>query len=380
MQGTMNSSKATPFLVEQQVPESGILAFQPIHNAAGAIIDLVCTQVSDEAAAILHRTATEIVRGSIMEIHPSDLDPTLFRSYANVVETGRPLKIETEYIRNGEPHFWSVSATREVKDLVLVISDVTEQQRQAIIQQEREKLQETSGFVRLVVHEVRNPLNNILLSVHELESLGNLTPEQLFFLEILHRNADRIDVLVTELLHSSRKLEMKLVPGTLEEALSAAYANVADRCDLRGARFNLVVEPGLEEVAMDMPSLILAFTNLFVKALEAMVPDKGRLSVHATSSRGGVLVTVADNGKGLSERDLQRLNQPYYTGRIGGLGFGLTESRKIFNAHGILLSIRSKVGNGTTFRLLFPPCISEDPQPLPTWTYEGTVQHQGTTD
>jgi signal transduction histidine kinase len=355
MHGSTNPSIAPSSHGGSKVTEAGILAFRPIHDTTGAIVDLVCTKVSEEAASILHRTPSDIVRGSIMEIHPSDLDDTLFRSYAKVVETGRPLKIETEYIRNGVAHIWSVSASREAEDLVLVISDITEQQRQAMLLVERDRLKAAGGFIRLLGHEVRNPLTNILLAVGELESEGYLQPDQLLYLNMVRRNAERIDQLISELLRSSREREMTMAPGSLKAVLSAALANVADRCELVGARCTKLVDPGLEQVPMESAALTLAFTNLFVNAVEAMELGKGELSVRAERSKGRIQVIVSDNGKGMSEEDLQRLFQPFFTGRKGGLGFGLTEARNIFNAHGILLTAYSTLGNGTTFRMLFPP-------------------------
>jgi signal transduction histidine kinase len=335
--------------------QAGVLAFRPVLNEDGAIIDMVCTQVNEQAVSMLHMNVADILQSSILDIHPKDLEATLFRSYAKVVETGEPLKIETEYMHNGQPLTWSVKARREAEDLVLSISDISEQQRQAPLREERDRLQAAGGFVRLLGHEVRNPLNNILLALGELEAEEDMTPERQRFLDMVHRNADRIDQLIRELLHTSREREMKLVPGPLKEALSAAMAHVLDRCQLRGARYTLEVDPVLEDVLMDSASLTMAFTNLFVNAMEAMEPGKGQLEVRAALTNGRVQVTVSDNGKGMSEEDLQRIYQPFFTGRKGGLGFGLTEARNIFNAHGILLSIHSELGTGTLFTLLFPP-------------------------
>lgn len=345
---------APPYSADATGEKAGILAFHPVRNATGGIVDLLCTHLNAEAAAILKRKPMEVVQCSIMDIHPSDLEATLFRSYAKVVETGEPLKIETEYIHNGLPLTWCISATRELGELVVRISDITEQQRQAPLLQERDRLQAAGGFVRLVGHEVRNPLTNILLAVEELETDGGLSPAQLEYLEMVHRNAVRIEVLIRKLLHSSREMEMRMVNGPLHTALSMAVANVADRCELRGARCTLLVDADVEDVPMESAALALAFTNLLVNAVEATEPGKGELSIHAENAKGRVQVTVSDNGKGMSPEDVQRMFQPFFTGRKHGLGLGLTEARNIFNAHHVLLTVESEEGKGTSFKLLFP--------------------------
>ena len=66
------------------------------------------------------------------------------------------------------------------------------------------------------------------------------------------------------------------------------------------------------------------------------------------------MVDIKDNGKGMSEVVLERLFDPFFTDRPGGLGLGLTASQSILNGHGILLTVESEVGNGTTFTLHFP--------------------------
>lgn len=62
---------------------------------------------------------------------------------------------------------------------------------------------------------------------------------------------------------------------------------------------------------------------------------------------------MSDNGRGMTEEDRERNFQPFYSSRKGGLGLGLTEARNIFNAHGILLTVHSELGKGTSFKLLF---------------------------
>ena len=65
-------------------------------------------------------------------------------------------------------------------------------------------------------------------------------------------------------------------------------------------------------------------------------------------------ISVADNGKGIPEENIQRLFQAFYSGRTGGMGLGLTNARTILNAHGVHMDVKSTVGEGTTFLLTFP--------------------------
>ena len=82
--------------------------------------------------------------------------------------------------------------------------------------------------------------------------------------------------------------------------------------------------------------------------------DATKIGVKFECIKGQYRVEVSDNGKGMSEVVLERLFDPFFTDRPGGLGLGLTASQSILNGHGILLTVESEVGNGTTFTLHFP--------------------------
>jgi signal transduction histidine kinase len=333
---------------------SGIMAFDAIRDADGEIKDFQCTRMNEAAEEIVHRKSEVMLQHSILEMRPENVRSPLFKDYIYVVETGEPFKTETDYTRDGVTSTLAVSAVRLQDGLVVTFTDITESKRQATLAQEGERLSVTGRFARLVGHEVRNPLTNIQLALDQLESEGQQLPEQQIYLDILRRNAMRIGQLITEMLHSSRPLEMKLMPGDVNEVLAEAFNRVRDRCDLLGTKITLDLNRALRKIPMDQDTLTIAFTNLLVNALEAMEEGKGELTIRSAQVKGSVQVVIADNGRGMSEKDRDRIFQPFFSGRTGGMGLGLTEARNIFNAHGALLSVESELGRGTSFRLLFP--------------------------
>ncbi len=264
------------------------------------------------------------------------------------------LLLQAILLRKGVTSTLVVRAVRLLDGLVVTFTDITESKRQAILAQEGERLSVTGRFARLVGHEVRNPLTNIQLALDQLESEGPPLPEQQIYLDILRRNATRIGQLITEMLHTSRPLEMKLMPGEVNEVLAEAFNRVRDRCDLLGTKITLDLNRAMRKIPMDQDTLTIAFTNLLVNALEAMEEGKGELTIRSSQVKESVQVVIADNGRGMSVKDRDRIFQPFFSGRTGGMGLGLTEARNIFNAHGALLSVESEEGKGTSFRLLFP--------------------------
>jgi len=316
-------------------------------------VDFQCTRMNEAAETIVHKKAAEMLNRSILEVNPGNKDSELFNQYIRLVETGEPLKTENEYTRDGQTSTLAISAVRLLDGMVVTFTDITEAKRQAILVAEGERLSVTGRFARMVGHEVRNPLTNIQLALDQLESEG-IAPEQQLYLDILRRNSHRIGQLITEMLHTSRPLEMKMVPGAVNEVLSDAVARVKDRCELRRAKCDMALDPTAGNVPMDSTTLTVAFTNLLVNAVEAMEEGKGRLEIRSEQVKERVQVTIRDNGKGMSPEDRERIFQPFFSGRKGGMGLGLTEARNIFNAHGVLLTVESELGKGTTFKLLFP--------------------------
>ncbi len=333
---------------------SGIMAFDAIRNKEGDIVDFQCTRMNEAAEAIIRRRSEEMLQHTILEMRPENVRSPLFKEYIYVVETGEPFRTETEYTRDGLTSTLAVSAVRLQDGLVVTFTDITESKRQAALAQEGERLSVTGRFARLVGHEVRNPLTNIQLALDQLESEGQQLPEQQIYLDILRRNAMRIGQLITEMLHSSRPLEMQLLPGDVNEVLAEAFSRVQDRCELLGTKSTMDLDPTLGKVPMDKETLTIAFTNLLVNALEAMEEGKGELTIRSGHVKGLVQVIIEDNGRGMSAKDRDRIFQPFFSGRSGGMGLGLTEARNIFSAHGAMLSVESEEGKGTSFRLLFP--------------------------
>ena len=334
--------------------QSGIMAFRAIREERGRIVDFECTRMNEAAETIVHKKAEELLHKSILAVHPENKDSVLFKQYVRLVESGEPLKTEHEYTRDGQTSTLAISAVRLLDGMVVTFTDITEAKRQAILVAEGERLGVTGRFARMVGHEVRNPLTNIQLALDQLEAEGTQLPEQQIYLDILRRNSYRIGQLISEMLHTSRPLEMKMVPGPVNDVLSDAFSRVKDRCELLKAKCDMVLDPTAGNVPMDSTTLTVAFTNLLVNAVEAMEEGKGELEIRSERVKDRVQVTIRDNGKGMSAEDRERIFQPFFSGRKGGMGLGLTEARNILNAHGVLLTVESELGKGTTFKLLFP--------------------------
>ncbi|MFC5411593.1 PAS domain S-box protein [Larkinella bovis] len=237
-----------------------------------------------------------------------------------------------------------------------IVRDVTQQkkaQRDLLI---AEKLSMTGQIARSIAHEVRNPLTNLHLALEQLkEDLPPDDPGLALYINIIRRNAERIGQLITEMLNSSKPRDLELRPYNLNDAVRETLHLVHDRLQLKGMKLITDFTTEDSSVPLDKEQFKTALLNILINAVEAMKEMTGVLTVKTLPvSERAIMVCVEDNGSGISEENRQRLFDPFFTGKQGGMGLGLTTTQNIINSHRGSIEVESQEGVGTTFRLLFP--------------------------
>lgn len=237
-----------------------------------------------------------------------------------------------------------------------IVRDITEQKR---AQQDlilAEKLTMTGKIARSIAHEVRNPLTNLSLALEQLKDELDTDSEYVtMFTDIIGRNVDRIGQLITEMLNSSKPRDLDRKRQDFNAVVKETLKLVSDRIKLKRMRLETNFSADDCNALLDRDQVKTALLNILVNAVEAMQEGKGVLSVKTGCSESNQLyVEISDNGGGITETDRQRLFDPFFTGKSGGMGLGLTATQNIINSHKGSIDVESQVGQGTTFRLYFP--------------------------
>ena len=216
-----------------------------------------------------------------------------------------------------------------------------------------EKLGATGRLVRTLAHEVRNPLNNINMSVEQLAHSPE-TQESGLFLDIIQRNSKRIGDLITELLDSARPSDLVFEKSTLQSIMDESIAEALDRITLQ--RINMQIRYCNEPcwVMANKEKLKIAFLNIIINGVEAMTANKGELDVDIETSGIVHRIIIRDNGCGIPEENLSRLFEPYFTSKRNGMGLGLAATLNILQSHKAHIDLSSAVSEGTTFVITFP--------------------------
>jgi signal transduction histidine kinase len=212
-----------------------------------------------------------------------------------------------------------------------------------------EKFAATGRIARTIAHEVRNPLTNISLASEQLKEVTSRNDEGDLLLDMIGRNVNRINQLVSDLLNSTRFEQLEYAPANINEVLDEALELARDRIDLKHIRVEKQYENNICEIMVDKEKIKLAFLNIIVNAIEAMENDSGLLIIRTTKQANKCLVEFNDNGTGMDEETLQKLFEPYFTNKIKGNGLGLTNTQNIILNHKGSINVRSNMGQGSLF-------------------------------
>lgn len=212
-----------------------------------------------------------------------------------------------------------------------------------------EKFASTGRIARTIAHEVRNPLTNISLASDQLKEFINKNADAEVLMEMITRNAGRINQLVSDLLQSTRFAQLDYREANINEILDEALNMAADRIELNHIRIEKNYEANTDKIMVDPEKMKVAFLNIILNAIEAMEKGSGVLQVTTTRENNKCLIGFKDNGTGMDEETIQRVFEPYFTGKSKGNGLGLTNTQNIIFNHQGSIHVYSKQGQGATF-------------------------------
>ena len=209
-----------------------------------------------------------------------------------------------------------------------------------------------------IAHELRTPLTVIRSDLEALlDGVYEPTPETLASLQeetlLLARLVDDLRALAQA---EAGQLRLEREPLDLAELLSGVAAGFELLAKSQGQELQLDLPPDLPTVHADPQRVRQVTANLVSNALRH-APDAGHVVISAESRQAEIQVSVADDGPGINQEDLDRVFERFWHGaqpRAQGSGLGLTIARELVRAHGGRIWAESRVGEGSTFHFTLP--------------------------
>jgi len=224
-----------------------------------------------------------------------------------------------------------------------------------------EKAVVVSRLASAIAHEIRNPLNYINLTLDHLratfaptdpekqEKFNSLTKQ-------LKLEVARINSRITEFLNYSRPAKLDPKPLDLYEAATDAMRIFEVQAAESNVDAGVVRQGEVAPVIADAEVLRSALINLIINGFQAMDGSGGKLSIALSSLDDGrrARIEVTDSGRGIAPEDISKVFEPYYSTKETGTGLGLAIVKKAVEDHDGTISVKSKLGEGTTFTITLP--------------------------
>ncbi|MDH4163184.1 MAG: ATP-binding protein [Nitrospirota bacterium] len=245
----------------------------------------------------------------------------------------------------------------DVRGIILTFQDITRlvQMEEKIRRQER--LATVGSLAAGIAHEIRNPLASLSGSIQMLREELVLSNENRNLMDIVLRETDRLNTIITEFLDYARPKtsSMTTIPiATLMQDTVVLFRNSRNFSD------SITIQCDIDEsvsIHGDPSRIRQVLWNLLINASQAIEPP-GTITLTAACARqnesDAVVITVADTGTGIDRESLPMIFDPFFTTKSDGTGLGLAIAYRIIEDHQGTIDVKSVVGKGTIFTMTLP--------------------------
>jgi signal transduction histidine kinase len=247
-----------------------------------------------------------------------------------------------------------VTDVREAMGAMLLLRDLESLKTLQSLISYSAKLAALGRLTSGVAHEVKNPLNAMMIHLELVKEQLDRTPETARqSLDVIAGEVRRLDRVVQDFLRFIRPRELDLKTVDLGALLTSTATLLGAEWAPAGVRFALALDPTCPSLTADEELLRQAFLNIVINACQAM-PQGGTVTL-ATAWRGDtVTVTVGDEGVGIPPEALDQIFKLYYTTKPSGSGVGLSLVFRIVQMHDGTVSVASQPGRGTKVTVELP--------------------------
>ncbi|HEY7546516.1 MAG TPA: ATP-binding protein [Blastocatellia bacterium] len=217
------------------------------------------------------------------------------------------------------------------------------------------KLADLGRITSGIAHEVKNPLNAMVIHLEILRSkiesgAGDPTPQ----MEILDSEIKRLDRVVATFLNFTRPVEVRLQPLDFNSIVNQVVLLASTEASERGVAISREMVEGPMMIKGDADLLKQALLNIIINGCQAM-PEGGPLKVATfRGADGSVRIKISDRGVGIPAEARDQIFNLYHTTKKGGSGIGLAQAYRAVQLHNGVIRFESEVGVGTTFEIILP--------------------------
>ena len=313
------------------------------------------------AEEITHHKAKDMVGKSIFSLLGSieyAILPSLERT-----ETGeQPLRFETDietpdgfivHIGYGVSPLFAENG--ETSGLIITFQDLTEIRSMEESVRRKDRLAAVGRVAAGLAHEIRNPLGAMRGAIQVLQSQTPPDTSQSSLMEIILRESDRLNKIITNFLTYARPRINNFLDTDVRESINDTFTLLKHSPDIKDSHILEWELPDSEIIiSADQTQLKQIFWNLARNAIQAM-PNGGKLRVKLEKlANKRIKIIFSDTGCGMPPAQVEQLFEPFSTSTTGGTGLGLSIVYQIVRDHNGTINVRSLEGEGTTITVELP--------------------------
>ena len=255
------------------------------------------------------------------------------------------------------------SATRlfEYGACLFIFRDVTFFNRFKEEFRKNESLAQMTTMAAGVAHEIKNPLASISIYLQLMDKMmeknGSMTREEAHkYLDVVSEEVDRINKIAVDFLFAVKPMKVDLSVCNINDIVRKTVDVVKAELAEKGIELGVNLATSLPKVFADCSLMQQSILNLVKNAMQAMPQDREKPSIVISTfiESDMVKISVQDNGCGMTEDQMSKIFEPYYTTKSSGTGLGLTVLFKIMKQHGGDVTVHSTQGEGSEFILQIP--------------------------
>lgn len=323
--------------------------------------NLAITSFNKQAEKVTGKRKQEVIGKNIRYLYPNDpyeyqfiqrtlLEGKEFKNAEEIIEINGSrveLIVDTNLLRNKDD---------QIIGAVCICKDITDFRRIEKEIEKSERLRILSELFSGVAHEIRNPLAGIKGFLQLLENncrKGLITERNLFYIESILEEIDRINNIIKEFLLLNKNSERTKISVNINELIENVI-NLMETLSLqKSIRVEKRLDYSLTNIYGHSDHLKQIFINLIKNSIEALEVG-GNILIKSSLENGEIKVEIIDDGPGILPEIMDKIIYPFFTTKAEGTGLGLSICKKIIREHGGRIIIESIVDGGTTVKIYLP--------------------------
>lgn len=299
---------------------------------------------------VLGKRISDVFKGDILNILNEILDSRTQVSNREVVVTRKD---------GGESIFGFTSVSVDIEEntsgALVTIQDLTETKKTEELIRRMDRLSSLGTLSAGMAHEIRNPLASINFNVQLLAKKLEKADVEQSILADTFEGISRINMLVKRILDFTKTGTPVFKSANINDVLEEAIALIAPQLNKKRITIKRCLEKVPESI-FDPHQIQQVLVNLLLNSVEAIQDGDGVIEIRSCveTQNDRILLTIKDNGTGISDENLGKIFDPFFTTKPEGTGLGLSIVHKIMDQHDAKIEIKSKEGKGAIFILEFP--------------------------